>query len=92
MAENFPIEHQDTNADNGNYVIDPRTTAAVKRSLRANRLASTPPPVENVPVEPPLTEVVDKKDEGVKVTTPDQAKLHFINLRRVLGPTRKLDH
>ena len=92
MAENFHPNHQDTNADNGNYDKDPRTTAAVRSILEANRLASTPPPSnENAPVEPPL-EVVDNKDEEVEVTTPDQAKLHFIDLRRALGPTKKLDH
>ena len=91
MAENFRPNHQDTNADNGNYDKDPRTVAAVRSILEANRLASTPTPVENVSVEPPL-EVVDNEDEEVEVTTPDQAKLHFIDLRRALGPTRKLDH
>lgn len=92
MAENFHTEHQDTNDDNGNYDIDPGTTAAVRRILEANRLASTPPPSnENAPVEPPL-EVVDNKDEGVKVTSPAEAPSKIAGLRRALGPTRKLDH
>lgn len=79
----FNPEYVSPREDIGSNSKNSPTTDRIRAILGANGPASIPTSNEDAPAE----KVVDDK-----TTTPDQALIKIADLRRALGPTKKLDY